>query len=86
MESFALSREFIVRRPGANVQCTPLRKLQMLDAARTLDDLKVPPANRLEKLKSDRAGHYSIRINRQWRVCIVWRSGNAHDVETVDCH
>ena len=58
----------------------------MLDAATALDDLSVPPANRLEKLKGDRAGQYSIRINRQWRVCFVWRSGDAHDVEIVDYH
>ena len=74
------------KRPGANVQRTALRKLRMLDAATTLDDLRVPPANRLEKLKADRAGQYSIRINRQWRVCFVWRSGDAHDVEIVDYH
>ena len=75
-----------VKRPGANVQRTALRKLRMLDAATTLDDLKVPPANRLEKLKGDRAGQYSIRVNLQWRVCFTWRSGDAHDVEIVDYH
>ena len=63
-----------------------LRKLRMLDAATMLDDLRVPPANRLEKLKGDRAGQHSIRIYRQWRVCFVWRSGDAHDVEIVDYH
>jgi proteic killer suppression protein len=58
----------------------------MLDAATTLDDLRVPPANRLEKLKGDRAGQHSIRINRQWRLCFRWRAGVAHDVEIVDYH
>jgi proteic killer suppression protein len=58
----------------------------MLDAATTLDDLRVPPANRLEKLKGDRAGQHSIRVNQQWRVCFRWRSGDAHDVEIVDYH
>jgi len=58
----------------------------MLDAATMLDDLRVPPANRLEKLKGDREGQWSIRINDQWRVCFTWRDGNAHDVEVVDYH
>ena len=58
----------------------------MLDAATTLDDLRVPPANRLEKLKGDRAGQHSIRINRQWRICFRWRSSDAHEVEIVDYH
>ena len=58
----------------------------MLDAAVTLEDLTVPPANRLEKLKGDRAGNWSIRINDQWRICFVWQDGNAHSVEIVDYH
>ena len=58
----------------------------MLDAAATLDDLRVPPANRLEKLKGDRAGQWSIRINDQWRLCFEWRDGNAYEVEIVDYH
>jgi toxin HigB-1 len=58
----------------------------MLDAVTTLDDLKIPPANRLEKLKGNRAGQHSIRITRQWRVCFVWRTGDAYDVEIVDYH
>lgn len=63
-----------------------LRKLLMLDAAESLDDLRVPPANRLELLKGDRAGQYSIRVNDQWRVCFRWTAGNADDVEIVDYH
>ena len=81
-----LFRREPVRRLGADVQRTALRKLRMLDAATTLDDLKIPPANRLEKLKGARAGRYSIRINRQWRICLVWQSGDARDVEVVDYH
>ena len=75
-----------VKRFGADVQRRGLRKLRMLDAATVLDDLRIPPANRLEKLKGDRAGQHSIRVNRQWRVCFVWRAGHAHDVEIVDYH
>ena len=75
-----------VRKLGAGVQRVALRKLRMLDAATTLDDLRLPPGNRLEKLKGDRAGQHSIRINQQWRICFRWRSGSAHDVEIVDYH
>lgn len=62
------------------------RKLLYLHQARRLDDLKVPPGNRLEALKGDRKGQYSIRINDQWRICFVWRNGEAFDVEIVDYH
>ena len=75
-----------VKRLGAEMQRVALRKLRMLDAATTLDDLRVPPANRLEKLKGDRAGQHSIRINRQWRICFRWRASDAHDVEIADYH
>lgn len=63
-----------------------LRKLVQLHAATTLDFLRVPPGNRLEALKSDRLGQHSIRINDQWRLCFVWRDGDADDVEIVDYH
>lgn len=63
-----------------------LRKLVMLDAAETLEDLKVPPGNRLEALKGDRAGQHSIRINQQWRICFVWTPAGSEDVEIVDYH
>ena len=61
-------------------------KLQALDAARRLDDLRVPPGNRLEALKGDRAGRHSIRINDQWRICFAWRDGETWEVEIVDYH
>ena len=69
-----------------NVQRTALRKLLILDAAETLDDLRVPPGNRLEKLKGDRKGQCSIRVNDQWRICFIWADGDAHDVEIADYH
>ena len=58
----------------------------MLDAAERVEDLRIPPGNRLERLAGDRAGEYSIRINDQWRVCFRWRSSDAYDVEIVDYH
>lgn len=63
-----------------------LRKLDMLDAATALEDLRSPPGNRLEALRGDRAGQHSIRINGQFRVCFVWQDGGADDVEIVDYH
>jgi len=62
------------------------RKLLILDAAKDLRDLRTTPGNRLEKLRGDRAGQFSIRINSQYRVCFVWRSGDAYQVEIVDYH
>ncbi len=69
-----------------DVQRAALRKLLMLDAAEALDDLRVPPGNRLEKLAGDRAGQYSLRINDQWRICFEWSDGDAYEVEIVDYH
>ena len=68
------------------IESVARRKLEMLEAAHRLDDLRVPPGNRLEALRGDRAGQHSIRINDQWRVCFVWRDGGAEDVEIVDYH
>ena len=68
------------------IQKTALRRLQMLNAAATLNDLVAPPGNRLERLRGDRKGQYSIRINRQWRVCFRWKDNDAFDVEIVDYH
>ncbi len=62
------------------------RKLSWLHAAHDLDDLRVPPGNRLEALKADRQGQHSIRINDRYRICFVWRHGNAYEVEIVDYH
>ena len=74
------------RRLPPNIQQVALRKLRMLNRAVTLQDLRLPPANRLEKLSGDRAGQHSIRINQQWRVCFEWRDGDAYNVEIVDYH
>ena len=74
------------RRLPHEIQQAARRKLRMLNNARTLDDLRVPPANRLEALRGQRAGQYSIRINDQWRICFVWDQGDAFDVEIVDYH
>ena len=63
-----------------------LRKLVAVDAAEQLDDLRVPPGNRLEKLRGNRAGQHSIRVNDQWRICFRWKDGNAYEVEIVDYH
>lgn len=62
------------------------RKLLMLNAAENIQVLRVPPGNRLERLKGDRSGQYSIRINAQWRICFVWRGGHAYEVEITDYH
>jgi proteic killer suppression protein len=69
-----------------DIQQTALRKLRMLNTARVLGDLAVPPNNRLEALKGRRAGQHSIRINQQWRICFVWTSGGPEHVEIVDYH
>lgn len=75
-----------VRKWGPDVQRAGLRKLRILDAATSIDDLRVPPGNRLEKLRGDRAGQWSIRLNDQWRVCFEWREGDAYEVELADYH
>jgi len=74
------------RRFGTPVQKVALRKLRMLDAAERSEDLRVPPGNRLERLRGRRAGQHSIRINDQWRICFRWGRGDAYDVEIVDYH
>lgn len=70
----------------ANIQQVALRKLRMLNRAVTWQDLRVPPANRLEKLSGERAGQYSIRLNDQWRICFEWDAGDARNVEIVAYH
>jgi len=69
-----------------NISRKARMKLEILNATVSLKGLKVPPGNRLEALKGDRKGQYSIRINSQWRICFKWHDGNAHDVEIVDYH
>ncbi len=72
------------RKFPSNLQRRALRKLVVLDAAESLEDLRIPPSNRLEKLSGDREERYSIRINERWRVCFGWKDGNADNVEIVD--
>ncbi|MFZ0580639.1 MAG: type II toxin-antitoxin system RelE/ParE family toxin [Candidatus Acidiferrales bacterium] len=74
------------RVPPANLRQSALRKLLMLDSAATLEDLRIPPANRLEALKGDRKGQHSVRINDQFRICFVWRQDGPHEVEITDYH
>jgi toxin HigB-1 len=74
------------RKLDPRIERTALRKLVMLDAAEVLDDLKVPPGNRLEALRGDRAGQHSIRINQQWRICFVWTPAGPDNVEIIDYH
>ena len=81
----AWQRRFIKGYPDDVIR-TAYRKLVQLHNARILDDLRAPPGNRLEALKGNRAGQHSIRINRQWRICFIWRDGDAHDVEITDYH
>jgi proteic killer suppression protein len=92
IRSFAdLETENVFRRVGsrrlpADLQRIAYRKLVLLDAADTVNDLRIPPGNRLEKLRGDRAGQYSIRINNRWRVCFTWQGSDAYDVQIVDYH
>lgn len=74
------------RKLPQDIQKTALRKLRMLNNAKRLDDLKVPPNNHLEALQRDRVGQHSIRINDQWRICFVWTEGGPSHVEIVDYH
>jgi len=74
------------RKLPPDIQDGALRRLRLLNNAKRLEDLRTPPANRLEALKGNRKGQHSIRINQQWRICFVWRDNNAHDVEIVDYH
>jgi toxin HigB-1 len=74
------------RRLPGDIQAPSLRKLRLVNNAKRLEDLRVPPGNRLEALKGNRTGQHSIRINDQWRICFVWKDNNAHEVEIVDYH
>ena len=79
------NRRFSRRLPH-DIQAVALRKLRMLANAHEVIDLRSPPGNRLERLGGDRAGQHSIRINDQWRICFVWKGGDAHEVEICDYH
>ena len=85
-ETEKLFNREISRRLPQNIQRVALRKLWVLDSADTLQDLRLPPGNYLEKLSGDRAGQHRIRINDQWRLCFKWRDGDAYDVEITDYH
>lgn len=74
------------KRLDQNTQRAALRKLLILDAAETLNDLRTPPGNRLEKLRGDRAGQYSVRVNQQWRICFRWTQAGPAGIEIVDYH
>lgn len=74
------------RRLPGEIQAAALRKLRLVNQAKVLQDLRVPPGNRLEALRGNRAGQHSIRINDQWRICFIWQDGGVLDVEIVDYH
>ncbi|HPD60146.1 MAG TPA: type II toxin-antitoxin system RelE/ParE family toxin [Thermodesulfobacteriota bacterium] len=83
--------EKVYSREGSNklpqdIQQVALRKMRLINNAKNLNELRIPPANRLEKLKGTRVGHYSIRINDQWRICFTWQKGDSYDVEITDYH
>lgn len=82
----AIFRGLEVRKLPKTIQATARRKLKLIDSAAMLESLRVPPGNRLEQLKGDRAGQWSIRINDQWRICFTWRGGHAFEAEIVDYH
>ena len=85
-EAEAIWRGEVSRRLPPEIQQTARRKLRMLNSARNLNDLRVPPANRLEALKRERKGQHAIRINEQWRICFVWTDAGPANVEIVDYH
>jgi proteic killer suppression protein len=92
IQSFADSETALIwsgrrsRKLPTDIQNVALRKLRILNQARVIGDLRIPPGNRLEALKADRLGQYSIRINDQWRICFVWDEGGPADVAIVDYH
>ena len=85
-ETEAIWRGEMSRRLSPEIQQTARRKLRMLNNAKSLMDLRVPPANRLEALKRDRKGQHAIRINDQWRICFIWTHAGPANVEIVDYH
>jgi proteic killer suppression protein len=85
-ETERVFRRLASKRLSAEVQRVAYRKLVVIDAAESLNDLRIPPGNRLEKLKGNREGQHSIRVNEQWRICFRWKDGDAYDVEVADYH
>jgi len=85
-ETEKVFNRYFSRKLPPEVQRIGRRKLEILNAAEVLDDLRHPPANRLEKLTGSRQGQYSLRINRQWRVCFEWRDGDSYRVKITDYH
>ena len=85
-ETEAIWERSVSRKLPRDIQRVALRKLYVIHRSRNLNDLRVPPANRLEKLKGSRSGQHSIRINDQWRICFRWAGADAYDVEIVDYH
>jgi len=85
-ETERLFRRQFSRKLPHDIQRRARVKLEIIDAADRLEDLRIPPSNHLEKLSGQRQGQHSIRINNQWRICFRWRNGDAYDVETVDYH
>jgi toxin HigB-1 len=85
-ETEKVFRREVSRKFSSALQHQAQRKLAILDGAETLQDLHIPPGNRLERLRGDREGQYSIRINDQWRICFNWSEGDADDVEITDYH
>jgi toxin HigB-1 len=85
-ETEKLFRRTFSRKLPQSIQHAARMKLEILDAAEVLQDLRIPPGNRLERLSGSREGQYSIRINDQWRICFTWHQENAYDVEIVDYH
>ena len=84
--TLAVYRGVFAKRLPKDIQPRALDKLRMLDASERLEDLRIPPSNRLEALKGRRDGQWSIRINDQWRICFLWKNGHAYEVEIVDYH
>lgn len=82
----AIFSGLLVRRLPHDIQAAARRKLKLIDAVSRIDELRIPPGNRLEQLSGDRAGQWSIRINDQWRICFQWDNGHATDVQIVDYH
>ena len=85
-ETESLFRREASRKLPPAIERRARRKLAILDGAETVEDLRIPPGNRLERLRGDREGQYSIRINDQWRICFIWADGDAHEVEITDYH